>query len=267
MNKPTHTPYAECDHDGNVVATGGHVPYPAPARPVGVACAALLALFLYTEGPALLAPDDGPAPAVGVAYVYGGPAQDAPLSEWDPAWGGNALSEGAAVSVRERARRAGKENSVLWLARLLVSETDRPAEWPAIGSVVRNRVKSPRYPDWYHKVVLQDRQFSAFNRSMPASRRFYTRIGWDGRSGGRAVPGWEDALEVALHVVTVGGPLPGDAHHFYHRDALTVEGAAGNRHARTGCPRLGGVPHPEWMHRPTARVVHTHRDLVVVAGL
>lgn len=50
-----------------------------------------------------------------------------------------------------------------WTGLCLRTESDRPSEWPFIAWVIRRRVESPRYPDTYPEVVLQYRQFSAFN--------------------------------------------------------------------------------------------------------
>lgn len=50
-----------------------------------------------------------------------------------------------------------------WLGLLLVTESNRPHEWPAIAWVVRNRVASRRFPSTVEKVVLQPSQFSRFN--------------------------------------------------------------------------------------------------------
>lgn len=273
---PTPAQYHEYDEQGNPIHSGGYALLdagPNLGRYVKGAALLLALVFLYQEGPSFLtqAATTPVLAAAPPAYAYTGPAQDRPLAPLSMGESEDVLGPGP-VPVRERARLAGKENSVLWVARLLVSESPRPAEWPAIGGVARNRVKSGRFPDYYKSVVLQPRQFSAFNRTMPRSRRYYTTIGWDGRSTAYPARGkhrlWDQALEAAYHIVVAeDGPLVGDAFHFYHRDALTVPGPAGNRHARSGCRRLGGVPHPDWMHRPTARVVKTHRDLVVVAGL
>jgi len=50
-----------------------------------------------------------------------------------------------------------------WLALCLVTESDRPAEWPAIAQVIENRLKSGRWGPNYREVVLARKQFSAFN--------------------------------------------------------------------------------------------------------
>lgn len=49
------------------------------------------------------------------------------------------------------------------LALLLVTESDRPEEWPAIAQVVLNRQRTPGYPDSLEGVIYQKKQFSFFN--------------------------------------------------------------------------------------------------------
>ena len=60
------------------------------------------------------------------------------------------------------------EDDILWMARAIYSETKIPAEMEYIAWIIRQRVDSERYPDKPEAVVLQWRQFSAFNS---ASRR------------------------------------------------------------------------------------------------
>lgn len=50
-----------------------------------------------------------------------------------------------------------------WLALCLVTESNRPAEWPYIAQVIENRRKTGRWGDTYRSVVLAPMQFSAFN--------------------------------------------------------------------------------------------------------
>jgi hypothetical protein len=53
----------------------------------------------------------------------------------------------------------------------LVTETNRPEEFPAILQVILNRVASPRYPDTVEEVILQRKQFSRFNALTVKTRR------------------------------------------------------------------------------------------------
>lgn len=50
-----------------------------------------------------------------------------------------------------------------WLALCLVTESNRPEEWPYIAQVIENRRKTGRWGDSYRSVVLAPMQFSAFN--------------------------------------------------------------------------------------------------------
>lgn len=49
-----------------------------------------------------------------------------------------------------------------WLGLLLVTESARDYEWPAIATVVLNRVRSRRFPGTVEAVILQPSQFSRF---------------------------------------------------------------------------------------------------------
>jgi len=50
-----------------------------------------------------------------------------------------------------------------WAALNIVTETNLPHEMPYIAWVLRYRVASPRFPNTMKEVVLQKRQFSAWN--------------------------------------------------------------------------------------------------------
>jgi hypothetical protein len=50
-----------------------------------------------------------------------------------------------------------------WAALTIVTETNQPHEMLPIAWVLRYRVASPRFPDTMQGVVLQERQFSAWN--------------------------------------------------------------------------------------------------------
>lgn len=50
-----------------------------------------------------------------------------------------------------------------WLALCLVTESNRPNEWPYIAQVIENRRKTGRWGQTYRTVVLAPMQFSAFN--------------------------------------------------------------------------------------------------------
>jgi hypothetical protein len=53
-----------------------------------------------------------------------------------------------------------------WLALCLVTESNRPPEWPYIAQVIANRASSKRYPNSLRDVIRQPMQFSAFNETI-----------------------------------------------------------------------------------------------------
>lgn len=50
-----------------------------------------------------------------------------------------------------------------WAGLCALTETNRPEEQEYVLWVIRNRAESPRFPETYEDVVLQRKQFSAFN--------------------------------------------------------------------------------------------------------
>lgn len=58
-----------------------------------------------------------------------------------------------------------------WLALCLVTESNRPSEWPYIAQVIENRRKTGRWGDTHRSVVLAPMQFSAFNGRVKPGRR------------------------------------------------------------------------------------------------
>lgn len=50
-----------------------------------------------------------------------------------------------------------------WLALCLVTESNRPNEWPYLAQVIENRRRTGRWGDTYRDVVTAKQQFSAFN--------------------------------------------------------------------------------------------------------
>ena len=83
----------------------------------------------------------------------------------------------------------------LWLARCIYSESDRPHEQELVAWVVRNRVATGhRGKRTYRDVVLDPKQFSAFNAGAPR-RSFYMNLDPDDRA-----TGWRRALLIASYV-------------------------------------------------------------------
>lgn len=103
-------------------------------------------------------------------------------------------------------------DEVVWLARCIYSESDEPHEQELVAWVVRNRVETGFRGRTYREVVLEAKQFSAFNR--PSSRR--QRI-LNLTPGSRA-PGWQRALGIALDVYQSDAalrPFAQTVRHFY----------------------------------------------------
>ncbi|MFT4604682.1 MAG: hypothetical protein ACI9W4_001415 [Rhodothermales bacterium] len=122
----------------------------------------------------------------------------------------NAQSDTALERVNRLTPMAMDE--VLWLARGLYSESDRADEQELVGWVIRNRVETDFRGDSYREVILEPRQFSAFNT--PSERRDYI-LGLDQED---VVPSWMSALNVALEVHGSGAserPFPIETRHFY----------------------------------------------------
>lgn len=78
---------------------------------------------------------------------------------------------------QQRAYKMGRESTrtdslaVLWIARAVYSETRSFRDMELIAWVVYNRMQNPNYPSTAKKVVLEEKQFSAFNQS--SDRRDY----------------------------------------------------------------------------------------------
>lgn len=103
-------------------------------------------------------------------------------------------------------------DEVLWLARGVYSESDRADEQELVAWVIRNRVETGFRGESYREVILEPRQFSAFNT--PSERRNYI-LGLDQQD---VVPSWMSALDVALEVHgsrASDRPFPIDTRHFY----------------------------------------------------
>jgi Cell Wall Hydrolase len=103
-------------------------------------------------------------------------------------------------------------DEVLWLARAVLSESDRTEEQRLVAWVIRNRVETNFRGDTYRDVVLEPRQFSAFNSATP--RRDYI-LGLDQSD---KVPSWMNALAVSINVYQSRArdrPFGIDTRHYY----------------------------------------------------
>jgi len=103
-------------------------------------------------------------------------------------------------------------DEVVWLARCIYSESDRPDEQELVAWVVRNRVETQYRGRTYREVVLEAKQFSAFNE--PSKRREHI-LSLDENSSLRP---WRQALGIALNVYQasdVERPFSQTVRHFY----------------------------------------------------
>ena len=111
-------------------------------------------------------------------------------------------------------RRLGPKQAdeVLWLARCIYSESDRPHEQRLVAWVVRNRVETNFRGSTYRDVVLETRQFSAFNEPTPRRTRIL------GLTPSSTYGPWQTALGIALDVYQAPvseRPFPVTVRHFY----------------------------------------------------
>jgi len=116
------------------------------------------------------------------------------------------------VAERLQALSAFDADEVLWLARSIYSESNRPHEQELVAWVVRNRVETGFRGGSYRDVVLEDQQFSAFNT--PSTRRRHI-LQLDAHS---RAPGWQRALSIALDVFEAPAderPFAQTTRHFY----------------------------------------------------
>ena len=105
-----------------------------------------------------------------------------------------------------------ERDEILWLARCIYSESDRADEQRLVAWVVRNRVETRFRGDSYREVVLEARQFSAFNDPTPRRARILALTEADTN------PAWQRALDIArevYHARTTERPFPATTRHFY----------------------------------------------------
>ena len=132
--------------------------------------------------------------------------------------GSEALAQTAAppsaATLRTRLGRLSpfQQDEVLWLARCIYSESDRAHEQRLVAWVVRNRAETGYRGSTYRDVVLEPRQFSAFNE--PSSRRTHI-LSLTPHSLSRT---WRRALAIALDVYKAPAsqrPFHISTRHFY----------------------------------------------------
>ena len=128
---------------------------------------------------------------------------------------GTPVSLGEVVVEAEKERIP--EDEVLWLARVIYSETKRPHEQELVAWVVRNRVETAyRGRDSYRGVVLDPFQFSAFNGG--AKRTHYSSL-----APNSTAPGFQRALSIASQVANAPAqerPFSKMTRHFFSRQSM-----------------------------------------------
>lgn len=118
------------------------------------------------------------------------------------------------------------DSETLWLARVIYSETKRPAEQELVAWVVRNRVEtSYRGKADYRSAVLDPFQFSAFNPG-DRKRQHYSNLTHTSQA-----PGFNRAIAIAHTVRNADArfrPFSQNTRHFYSERSMV------------------GVRHPAW---------------------
>ena len=119
--------------------------------------------------------------------------------------------------------------STLWLARAIYSETKLPHEQELVAWVVRNRVETGyRGQTTYKDVILDPYQFSAFNPGT-SKRSFYLSLTPEVQ-----LPSWQQALWIAhyvRHADPAYRPFSIETRHFYSERSMK------------------GRQHPYWVNR------------------
>ena len=108
--------------------------------------------------------------------------------------------------------------STLWLARAIYSETKLPHEQELVAWVIRNRVETGyRGETTYEDVVLDPYQFSGFNPGA-SKRSFYL-----GLTPEVQLPAWQQALWIAhyvRHADPAYRPFSIETRHFYSQRSM-----------------------------------------------
>lgn len=121
------------------------------------------------------------------------------------------------------------DESTLWLARAIYSETKIPHEQELVAWVIRNRVETGyRGQTTYKGVILDPYQFSAFNPGT-SNRSFYLSLTPEVQ-----LPAWQQALWIAhyvRHADPAYRPFSIKTRHFYSERSMT------------------GRQHPFWVNR------------------
>ncbi len=120
----------------------------------------------------------------------------------------------SASNLRTRLGRLSpfQQDEVVWLARCIYSESDRGHEQQLVAWIVRNRAETDYRGTTYREVILEPRQFSAFNE--PSIHRNHI-LSLTPHSLSKA---WRRALAIALEVYQAPAskrPFSITTRHFY----------------------------------------------------
>ena len=147
-------------------------------------------------------------------------------------------------------------SSVLWVARCLVTESNRPAEFEKIAWVIRNRVDNRFQGETYYRTVILDRaQFSHFNSA--AGRAEMEEVGYHSNR-----PNFQAALKVAYKVITADvseRPFSRSTMFYYSSVSMSPRYTTycHRRHSAADHARIGRA-HPKWAD--SGRVTATGPD-------
>jgi spore germination cell wall hydrolase CwlJ-like protein len=124
------------------------------------------------------------------------------------------------------------EEAVQMMARAIYSESNQMSSFEYIGWVIKNRLTSSHYPNTVAGVILQDRQFSAFND--PGRKRKLLNMEYPTVK----ITEFRRAYRMAEYILTASdslNPLPGVTH-FYMSATLKREYGKSKPHWATGDP-------------------------------
>lgn len=120
-----------------------------------------------------------------------------------------------------------------WLGLCLITESNRPEEWPYIAWVIRNRVESGRFRHTYESVILQPKQFSAFNKYTGSGATEYSKfspvqIFRDKARGYAYIELLFHAVDVAKEIISLPrkeSPFPITVCHYYSPVSMIPRGS------------------------------------------
>lgn len=134
----------------------------------------------------------------------------------------NSNTEDVIITIKD----VNEDEEILWLARVIFSETKDADEMEKIAWVVRNRVKDGRWGYSYKKVALSPSQFSGLNSW---DSQYHININID-----RSInnPSWQKALAIADEVYNANyddRALHGSVQHFYSPHVVRTPSWAKNK--------------------------------------